>query len=288
MDKKTIAFLKNKFPRLFLWITKSPFLAWIASELDRGRYIYCMAIKKPYFGTVFLAGQTWQERKSSMIQLIKEEIKRSGRTYFSVLEIGSWAGDSAVLWADTIKSSGCKGMVLCVDPWEPYIRNKECEKTNAATIVMDHALRKGKVFNLFLHNIEASNHMDIIYPIKGFSNRILPLLHQASFDMIYIDGDHSYSGIKSDLAHSTGILREGGILCGDDFDISIHDVDRDFAEKYKEVNAVVDPKTKEVYHPGVCLAVSEFFGAEPSCYNGFWVMRKAKTQWEEVSLESGI
>ncbi|MEI7998479.1 MAG: hypothetical protein WCH62_03120, partial [Candidatus Omnitrophota bacterium] len=97
MDKKTISYLRNKFPRLFNWIVKSTLLSWIICELDRGRYLYCLITKKPYFGTVFLAGQTLQERKDWMKRLVRQEITKNHKLEFSIIEIGSWVGDSAVL-----------------------------------------------------------------------------------------------------------------------------------------------------------------------------------------------
>ena len=114
MDKKTVGFIKKKFPGMFYRVVKNPFFARVASELDRGRYVYCLVSKKPYFGTVALAGQTWEERKLYMTRAVQTEIKNKGKDRFSLMEIGSWAGDSAVLWANAIKSMRCKGMVLWV------------------------------------------------------------------------------------------------------------------------------------------------------------------------------
>ena len=74
MDKKTVSYFKKQFPIFFFWIVKNPALAWFACELDRFRYIYHMLTKKPYFGTIALAGQIWEERKNHMINIVKQEI----------------------------------------------------------------------------------------------------------------------------------------------------------------------------------------------------------------------
>ena len=103
--------------------------------------------------------------------------------------------------------------------------------------------------------------------------------------MVYIDGDHRYSEIKKDLYHAVRLIREGGILCGDDFDITVAQIDRDYAEQHKEATVVIDPKTKQTYHPGVCLSVSEFFGTDISNYCGFWAMRKTGNQWQKVTID---
>lgn len=38
-----------------------------------------------------------------------------------------------------------------------------------------------------------------------------------SFDLIYIDGDHTYAAVTADLGAWYGKVRPGGVLCGDDF-----------------------------------------------------------------------
>lgn len=283
MDKKWVTFFRNKFPKLFAMVTRSYFLAKTVTELDRLRYWYCMLMKKPYFGTVYLAGQTWEERKIFMSQLIKSEMEKSSEKHLSILEIGSWAGNSAVLWGDAIKKNNGVGTVFCVDPWEPYLKSSDKEKVNVATLIMDRALAKGKIFKLFLHNIKSSNLSNMVFPIKGSSSDILPLLKDRSFDVIYVDGDHSYSGIMKDLQRATSLLAPGGVLCGDDLDLQADQIDKEFSEIHKERNIIIDPKTKKIFHPGVCLAVADFFKGPVSSYSGFWAMRsKGDAQWEDV------
>lgn len=234
---------------------------------------------------MFLAGQTWEERKLWMRNLAVNEIKKRSRTYFNILEIGSWAGNSAVLWADAIKECKAVGSVFCVDAWEPYVSRKEKNTINIAPVVMNEALKKGEVFKLFLHNIKASGHIDIIYPIKGFSATILPFLKERSFDLIFIDGDHSFSGVKKDLENAQCLLIDGGVVCGDDLDLQYHEVDQNHTRENKERNMSIDPKTNKEYHPGVCLAVYEFFNQEVSANNGFWMMRKHGNSWQKILID---
>ncbi|MFZ4855259.1 MAG: class I SAM-dependent methyltransferase [Desulfuromonadaceae bacterium] len=37
------------------------------------------------------------------------------------------------------------------------------------------------------------------------------------FDLVYIDGDHTFAGVMADLQAWYGKVRKGGIICGDDF-----------------------------------------------------------------------
>ena len=276
MDKKNIAFIKTKFPNLFYRISRSYFLVKLFTELDRFRYVYSLMANKPYFGVIALAGQTWEERKYFMRELVRAEIQQKERSEFNVLEIGSWAGDSAVLWANTIKSNNASGVVVCIDPWEKvYIKKEKNPMINIAPLIMKDYSKGGKIFKLFLHNIHATQNADMIKPIKGFSDQILPLMKEESFDLIYIDGDHSYSGIMNDLINSARLIKENGIICGDDLNLQAHEVDFEHASMNKEDNMILDKKTGKEFHPGVSLAISEFFGSRVSNYNGFWAMRKS-------------
>ena len=285
MNKKFILFVRQRFPQLFSKVVKSLLLARIVTSLGYFHYLFCCLTQKPYFGVFLLAGQTWENRKFYMRKILEGEIKRGGRKEFRLLEIGSWVGDSAVLWAETMKFDGQEGTIVCVDPWEPYSQSFKNEKSNVAPIIMNDALKKGNVYSLFLHNIKAAGVNHLIIPIKGSSRKVLNMLQDQTFDMIYIDGDHSYSGIMHDLQKAQQLLVDGGIVCGDDLDLLAGDIDYQFALEHKESNIIEDPKTKRAVHPGVCIAVSEFFSEPISNYNGFWAMRKKGSQWENVEIK---
>ena len=36
-------------------------------------------------------------------------------------------------------------------------------------------------------------------------------------DWIYIDGDHSYTGVKNDLNNAIEVVKPGGLIIGDDY-----------------------------------------------------------------------
>jgi hypothetical protein len=65
------------------------------------------------------------------------------------------------------------------------------------------------------NNIKNWN-IDCITLYKGDSSTNLNNL-DISFDMIYIDGDHSYDGVKSDLKSSFLKVKNGGLICGHDY-----------------------------------------------------------------------
>ncbi len=61
----------------------------------------------------------------------------------------------------------------------------------------------------------------------------------ALYDFVFIDGDHSYLGVKKDIEMWRGLVKPGGLLCG-------HDYSADPAKK-GEVKRAVD----EVFPSGV-------------------------------------
>ena len=288
MDKRTIAFLKLRFPRLFRMLTKSYLAVKAVSELDRPHYCWCMLAGKPYLGAIMLAGQTWEARKPFMRSLVADEAKRKqGR--LKILEVGSWAGDSAILWANALKDAYTDrglddAMVVCVDAWRSFVTAQHNLGVNVASRIMESALRKRKIFNLFLHNIRCSGNDDLIRPFLGTSDEILPALKEEQFDLAFVDAAHCYSSVIKDLRNAARLLRERGVLCGDDLELQATDVDRGFAEQNREMDFVNDPKTGQDYHPGVTLAVQEFFGCNVSCFQGFWAMRKQGAGWSNVEI----
>lgn len=249
--------------------------------LAQFNYRKCLFQKNVYFGSYMAAKQGDSVRHYFMQKIVESECKRH-RTELKVLEVGSWAGGSAITWAEAIKKYNLninKGEVYCIDSWIDY-RN--------TTKPMSEALRKNKIFDLFQHNINASGYSNMIFVFRGFSGNILPMLKNNQFDLIFIDGDHSYKAVLQDVQNAVPLLKEGGILCGDDLELQYFEIDIENGEKNKEQDFIIDTKTQNYFHPGVCLAIGEFFGKEVSEWHGFWAMRKKENKWEKIELDADI
>lgn len=201
-----------------------------------------------------------------------------------MLEIGSWAGQSAILWATEIARSGHSGKVLCIDPWMPFAK-KEQVGVNTAISIMDKAAQHDKIFPLFWHNVKSSGLAHIIVPLRGKSNDILPLLKSMSFDVVFVDGSHTFSDFVNDLLLAAPLVKESGIICGDDLELQQDQVDFSFMKEHCEKDFVTDPRTGQDFHPGVCLGVGHFFKKRVSCFDGFWLLRKNGTKWEDVDIK---
>jgi len=104
----------------------------------------------------------------------------------SVLEIGCYQGVSTEFWL-----LHCE-RVYAIDPWR------------------DHTVRAN-----FLRR---AGHYPNLTRIEGFSPDILYRLPSGVFfDMVYIDGDHSYEGAKADICGTWKHVKVGGWIAGHDY-----------------------------------------------------------------------
>lgn len=55
--------------------------------------------------------------------------------------------------------------------------------------------------------------------IFDYSYNVAQVIPDESLDFCYIDGDHSYEGVRKDIELFYPKVRKGGVLCGHDFNI---------------------------------------------------------------------
>jgi hypothetical protein len=103
------------------------------------------------------------------------------------------------------------------------------------------------------------------------------------FDLVYLDGDHRYKQVSTDIRNAERLVGDGGILCGDDLELQAPAVDLENAKDNAHLDFILDPKTGQYYHPGITLAVAECFG-DVSSWDGFWAVRKCGSKWEKVAI----
>lgn len=144
-----------------------------------------------------------------------------------MLEIGSLLGDSAKILAR-------HGHVTCVDLWD-----------------YDMGLTN------FINSMKGLNY-DFI---QGSSVDVLPSLPTNEYDLVYIDGDHTYPIVLSDMIQAQRLVTHEGIICGDDLEQQIMTSDGVWESRFTDY---VDE-----YHPGVSLAIYEVFGWV-EMRDGFW------------------
>ncbi len=164
-----------------------------------------------------------------MQPVVEAAAAMAGDRPLDVLEIGSWAGGSAVSWASAVKALPRAGRVLCVDAWKPYFDVEVDREPIYAE--MNAAVEHGDVFRLFLHNLQSADVADLVDYKVGATRDILPQLEPASFDIIYVDGSHAVDDVTFDVAQAMRLIRDGGIVCGDDSELPREAVD---AEEHRD------------------------------------------------------
>ncbi len=125
------------------------------------------------------------------------------KKYDKIVEFGCLNGRSTRALADNTN-----GKIWAVDPWAGdsyYIVD------NGSTIKTD-------VMPVFIGNLEDHIHYGKVIVIKDYSyNLILPV----KVDMVFLDGDHSYSTVMRDINKAIELTQGSGLICGHDYNHSL-------------------------------------------------------------------
>jgi hypothetical protein len=170
----------------------------------------------------------------------------------TILEVGSYTGSSLLAWDE---ASGKSANLIVIDSWHQYDVG---DIPDSAAAMYDASLRFGKAERMFWRNVEAAGLQPRLKVYKGDSRKLLPTLNETlvgRIDLVFIDGDHRYDYVKVDIENSKPLIREEGILCGDDYCID--------------------------EYPGVTKAVVENFGYIWG-RDGIWAVRKVDGDWKDV------
>lgn len=143
--------------------------------------------------------QTWmrnQESTEGLLDLIKELGDNSNKT---MVEIGSFVGESTVLFAQSFKN------VIAIDPFmEGY---DDADPTS-------YLFEFNNVYQTYLDR--TNNHKNI-QTIVATSIDALDQLKEDKFDFVYIDGLHTYDGVKTDIENYMPLVKKGGVIGGHDY-----------------------------------------------------------------------
>lgn len=118
-----------------------------------------------------------------------------GRPGINYLEIGVFEGRSAIWMLENILT----------DP---------TAKLTGIDLFPEEA---GDLKQKYMGNLEKSGYRHKTTTIQGYSQNELKRLPNDSFDIIYIDGDHTASGVLADAVLSWQLLKTGGLIIFDDY-----------------------------------------------------------------------
>jgi len=93
-----------------------------------------------------------------------------------------------------------------VDPWTCFVADGIVIATDADQEKNMNAAKAATEFAFVRRNI-----------LRMGSTTASEVLDDESLDFVFIDGDHSYNAVSSDIKHWMPKLKKGGLLCGHDY-----------------------------------------------------------------------
>lgn len=130
-----------------------------------------------------------------------------------VIEVGSWHGRSTRALGDN-----AMGIVYAVDTWDGSANERDTWHQSARSMDGDHAF-----YEFMQNNIDLVSRGKIV-PVRMSSKNASDFFRRNGIiaDMIFIDADHTYEGVVSDIKSWMPLLKPGGLLCGHDYVHSDH------------------------------------------------------------------
>jgi hypothetical protein len=169
---------------------------------------------------------------------LSKYIKKAG--YKTICEVGVREGGN---FRNMLKSN--PDLAVAVDLWSPD-----------DNINRSYGLNQeywGGVYERFCESVADFKNVDIH---RGYSFDMVKNFEDKFFDFVYIDGDHSYEGVKRDVADWYPKVKKGGILSGHDYG---------------------NPGNKKLTFK-VAKAVNEFVKAK-KLVNNFFTSREGNPSW---------
>ena len=138
--------------------------------------------------------------KSHLTIMERVKLMKLSKNAETICEIGSYIGASACCFGASTKRQGF-GKIICIDTWK------------------NDAMSEGKrdTFKEFQNNTNEYRHF--IIPIRGWSTKVIDSVKEitGTLDILFIDGDHAYEGVKADWDTYKAILKKGTIVMFHDY-----------------------------------------------------------------------
>ena len=144
-------------------------------------------LRRPYFGLWMGSEQGNPLRfpfmRAAVAKCADEADKDESDHPFRVMEIGAYAGASAIQFAKALQSPDAKRQrqVFSVDPWDAYLDVSKNSRIQYR--VMNYNLASGNVLRLFIRNVRAAGVSEFCRQFRGKAEEVLPMLTDKQFDL---------------------------------------------------------------------------------------------------------
>jgi len=149
----------------------------------------------------------------------------------TIIEIGTWKGQSALHMASILKRKNIKCKIYCVDTWLGVLGDViENENNNPNWLLKKN--HYPQIYQQFISNVKWENLDEYIVPCPNTSDIYYHYFNfiKLKADLIYIDGSHLFENVYNDIKNYSKLLNPKGVIFGDDYTFA-KDV-RNAVEKY--------------------------------------------------------
>jgi hypothetical protein len=130
-------------------------------------------------------------------------------------EIGTWRGDFAAVILEHRRPQ----LLYLVDPWE-HRAEGEYEQASYGGRMEGGQQALEEMYQSVLDRFSSEIDGGQVLVLRRRSTDAAATFADESLDWVYIDGDHSYDGVKADLEAYFRTVKPGGLLAGDDYGLA--------------------------------------------------------------------
>jgi SAM-dependent methyltransferase len=135
-----------------------------------------------------------------------------------LIEVGAYKGRTSIFLAHLIKEMQLQTKIVCIDTW---VGSPEHWRTDHGDEYWELKTKFGypTLYYSFAANVVLAGAQDVIIPLPTTSESGAYILEQAKLspDIVFVDAAHEYEPALSDYRRYWGLLRQRGVLVGDDY-----------------------------------------------------------------------
>lgn len=215
-------------------------------------------VKNKYIEVTWPCAQKKFELKMIQEFLKKEKLKK-------VLEVGTYRGGTAMLWAHLVEPNN--GKVFCCDVRFDWGTFQDHGYVESDETVYHRQVYNNSHYQNFIEEFQGDSH-DLNF-IKKVKDKV------GTVDLLFIDGDHSYEGVKQDFENFFPLVKLGGYIAFHDIVDSLH---------HRSNGCFVAPfwnEIKDIYPSWEFIDKNEYPGC-PSDSMGIGIIKKDRKDLKSI------